>query len=325
MATLNTTWMSTFSNADVTLFKAWAQSLSTALQAVGLVKTSDTGQIDWATVTVPVGVNTSRGFEIYRLNDSLQSTYPIFFRFDFGTGNVVGAAGLRIQVGTGTNGAGVLSGVMFDSYVIPYTTTASTNLELDSGPIVTSLLNFASGDGEFVAVLLNPQSYTVNPVMFFFERSRDASGTPTGEGIFVGVAAGQGSGPLLWCRTTVAAYGSSSKYMVMNMTTQGLVGMIPVSVSGQAGFPNTPVSTDFNYPVFYRMTATIPGGRTWLVRHFLQPPTHADASLAPSFRADPDGKGAKLFRLILLGTIRAGFFGFGNTTNTIPIAFTWAD
>ena len=52
------------------LLRDWGSKLSAAIQSVGLVKTADTGQIDWNTV---VNGATVRGYEIFRFNDTLNN------------------------------------------------------------------------------------------------------------------------------------------------------------------------------------------------------------------------------------------------------------
>jgi len=58
------------SDAD---FRVWGKELSDKLQALGgspsaLVKTADTGQINWVTVTRP-GARKDAGYEVYYLHD----------------------------------------------------------------------------------------------------------------------------------------------------------------------------------------------------------------------------------------------------------------
>ncbi|MCB1713466.1 MAG: hypothetical protein KDH96_13660, partial [Candidatus Riesia sp.] len=69
------------SSSTDALFRDWGSKLSAAIQAVGLVKTGDTGQINWSTVTVGTGI---RGYEIFRFNDSLQATTPVFIKIEYG-------------------------------------------------------------------------------------------------------------------------------------------------------------------------------------------------------------------------------------------------
>ena len=43
-----------------------------------LTRVTQTGEINWATVSAPASGSTFQGFEVYRLNDALQATAPLF-------------------------------------------------------------------------------------------------------------------------------------------------------------------------------------------------------------------------------------------------------
>jgi hypothetical protein len=94
-------------------FRTWGLAMSTAMQAAGFVKTADTGQINWVTVTKPVATNTQAGYEIYRFDDDLQATAPIFFRVGYGSGGTASgnSPATWITIGTATDGAGTISGI----------------------------------------------------------------------------------------------------------------------------------------------------------------------------------------------------------------------
>lgn len=96
-------------------FRIWGKELSDKLQAMsstpGLVKTGDTGQIDWTTVT-RAAVNSDAGYEVYYLNDSLHGTGPIYFKIYYGAGSNVAFFRIRVEVGTGSNGSGTITGTI---------------------------------------------------------------------------------------------------------------------------------------------------------------------------------------------------------------------
>ena len=96
-------------SSDAT-FRVWAAEVIAQLLAVGITQTADTGQINTGTVVRP-GTNTNAGYAIFRFNDSMQGTAPIFFRIDFGTGGVATGPRMQLTVGTGSNGSGTISGV----------------------------------------------------------------------------------------------------------------------------------------------------------------------------------------------------------------------
>jgi hypothetical protein len=93
-------------------FRTWGAAWKAALTAIGLTNTTDTGQIDWTTVTIPLATGTYAGYEVWRFNDTLQATKPIFIRFDYGTGNNIDAPQINCQIGTGSDGSGNLTGLL---------------------------------------------------------------------------------------------------------------------------------------------------------------------------------------------------------------------
>lgn len=167
-------FLSKASYQDNTVFRDWGSKLSAAIQAVGLVKTSDSGQINWATVNIVAGQ--MAGYEIFRFNDALQATHPIFIKLEYGgTGSAY--ALFRVTVGKATDGAGNLSGILHQAATCP-------NGSHDYATNFTSYVS--SGDGSMLVFSLWPQfnqSYSYLH-KFVIERSRDASGNATGDGTF---------------------------------------------------------------------------------------------------------------------------------------------
>lgn len=96
------------SDAD---YRAWIIAFHAALTAVGMVQTSDTGQVNTATVTRPA-TNTSNAYSIWRFDDTLQATAPIFIRFDFGTHASANIPRIQLTIGTGSNGSGTITGAL---------------------------------------------------------------------------------------------------------------------------------------------------------------------------------------------------------------------
>jgi hypothetical protein len=167
MATDQRTLPGTFTvDAD---FRSWGSGLSAQFAAIGLVKTSDTGQIDWTTVLKPSGSNIKMGYEIWRFNDALQATKPVFIRIDFGSGLSTNYPGLWVTVGTATNGAGTLTGQVGATRPVPANST-TTGPTYCSGS--SSRLNLASNTGAGASFLL-----------ISVERTKTGAGVDTGDGI----------------------------------------------------------------------------------------------------------------------------------------------
>lgn len=93
-------------------FRTWVAEVITNLLAIGLTQTGDTGQINTTTVTRAAVNQTAAGYVVFRFNDTLQSTAPIFFKLEFGSGATQPTdPAMWITVGTGSNGTGTITGV----------------------------------------------------------------------------------------------------------------------------------------------------------------------------------------------------------------------
>jgi hypothetical protein len=165
------TWTSTPQHSSDANFRAWGSDVRTRLAAAGLVQTADTGQIDWTTA-VRGSNNTDAGYEIWRFNDSLQGTFPIFFKLFYGTGAAADRPRLRLQVGTGSNGSGTLTG----------RTSAAVTTTGSSGAFQnTPTQNYATHSEGMAALAFGQFNATSNMAFFVIQRSVDSDGDPTGD------------------------------------------------------------------------------------------------------------------------------------------------
>lgn len=99
-------WSTVLDHSSDAAFRAWGSELSTKLAAVGMVQTSDTGQINWSTVVRGAGANTAAGYEIWRLSSS-----NLYLKIEYGNGTTAGTMpSLWFTNGTGSNGSGTLTG-----------------------------------------------------------------------------------------------------------------------------------------------------------------------------------------------------------------------
>ena len=188
-------------SSDAT-FRTWAAEIITMLLAAGLTQTSDTGQINTSTVTRP-GTNTNAGYAIFRFNDSMQPTAPIFFRIDFGTGSNAAAPRMQVTVGTGTNGSGTITGPGI----------AATNIGTSGVPAsaVTNYTTRVCVVAGFAGIMWKlGGTYGTNSALGFFAiaRSVDAAGDPAAQGaaIYVG-----NSNPVV----TMACYSPDSSIVMV--------------------------------------------------------------------------------------------------------------
>lgn len=170
-------WAQAQTNTNDADFRLWGSTLSTKLQSLpGLTKTSDTGQVNWLTVTRP-GAG-SYVNEFYYLNDSLHGTYPIYFQIKYGSSAYsINAPFVQISVGTGTNGTGTLT-----------TASAGGGMFQPSAGTATPLLNFISAGEGYLTMIIAigiPNGASAPALaMYHFSRFCDDSGSPiTGGGI----------------------------------------------------------------------------------------------------------------------------------------------
>lgn len=126
-------WSTPIDHNGDTGFRAWGSELSARLQAAGLVQTSDTGQVNWLTVTRPSS-NVYSGYEIYQLDDSLSGARPIFLKFEYGTGGGATVPSIRVTVGNGSNGSGTLTGLL----------TSARPITVSNGSASSSTTDFPS-------------------------------------------------------------------------------------------------------------------------------------------------------------------------------------
>lgn len=165
-------------------FRAWIQGVDAALVACGLVATADTGQLDPTTASKPATASFAGG-RMYRFNDALQATKPIFVKVFFGvSGTSFNIPMLAVQVGTATNGANVLGGIVAPSRTLQVTTVptaAETRNTYVSGDMAgNARIALTSGvDTAFASNAYNRVSG------FSVERSKNAAGVDTGEAVHI--------------------------------------------------------------------------------------------------------------------------------------------
>ena len=171
------TWANnSMSHADDAGYRAWGGEISSYLSTVGFVQTADTGQVNWTTATRPA-VNISTDYEIWRFNDSLQGTAPIFFKLRYGTGsNLAYPVMVLDAVGTGSNGSGTITG---------QTTSAAQWICYTTDSVNAGSFNCYACHTDGVGWLLFRQGETPDRFFFAIARTSDNTGAFTGHGCVV--------------------------------------------------------------------------------------------------------------------------------------------
>jgi len=212
MAT-DTRTLATGNTTDDATFRAWGQSISDCVKAAALTAHTDTGQINWTTVTRPA-INTYAGYEIFKFTTDTASSLGCYIKIEYGQGATLAYPALRIQVGTGTNGSGTLTG------------TTGTQRAFAGATAGAALTAYCSGgDGRFVFTAgFGGTGTNLQNTIFIVERIRDNTGSPTANGIYTFFTANTSSSPAAF--TQVIRSGSAQTVvndrlgaMVPNQTT----------------------------------------------------------------------------------------------------------
>lgn len=182
-------------NNDDASFRAWVQVVIDSLTSAGLTRTTDSGQINVATVTRPTAGNTVAGYTVWRMSDPLQSVAPVFIKVGFGSGNTTGYPRLAVDVGSGSDGAGGITGAVASvATTAPMSSSSGNALSSPGlsmavcndwgvafcGAHIPGILGSAAGIGFGFAV----------------HRTVDSGGSPTSEGVMVNVSAGAVTNPI---------------------------------------------------------------------------------------------------------------------------------
>ena len=161
-------------------FRNWGSMFSSALAAVGMVQTSDTGQINWSTATRAASGGTA-GYEIWRMDDAMQSVFPVFIKFEYGSMSSNSIPGMRITVGSGSNGSGSITG----AFVGRFEATANGSL-VTSGVSRPTLVSHTDGLFGFELASGAIDFSGASPVAtMFISRTVDEAGIATGDGLLV--------------------------------------------------------------------------------------------------------------------------------------------
>ncbi len=178
------TYLTAANNSTNALFRAWGQNISSTFTTCGWVAGADSGQINWATVAAPSGASASQGYEIWRMNDALQSTSPVFLKIEYGSSQFAALApGLFITIARATDGAGTVTG----------NPSARMAFGLTAGQANSTPSFFSGANNRFATTSWIETASAA--LCFSIERTHDAAGADTGEGVLL-FSRGQSTGYL---------------------------------------------------------------------------------------------------------------------------------
>lgn len=234
-------------------FRTWIAEIITALgTTLTLTQTADTGQINTSTVTRPAVTNTAAGYTIWRFNDTLQSTSPIFIKLEFGTGGTQPTAPqMWITIGQGSNGSGTLTGNLSTRVALCNNNVVSNNTTSYTSRFVYNATYGFLG----MCWKYNAQGTpSATQGGFFVFRSNDTNGNATGDAVMcisnVSSATGSASSNgWMQCYSYL-----TTTYYPNNFTSNGLYWQ---PYSGSAGIPFQATTTSYsgnsqNFPAIYQ-------------------------------------------------------------------------
>lgn len=173
-------WNTAFPYGTTANYRIWVAEIIDNLIAAGLVQTTDAGQIDVSTATQP-GAGTYPHFAMFRFNDALQATAPVFMKIEFGAGGTTQPM-IAVTVGSGTNGSGTLTGTVSARYV-----TSSSGGGLAPASQTLPYLSMAIHKGGFFGFVFKigcvSQTYSTAIYAIFMARTTDNTGVETAEGV----------------------------------------------------------------------------------------------------------------------------------------------
>ena len=190
------------SNSTDALERAWAQFIfDTFVTTGGWVQTADTGQVTISAIAHATVANTYQGYHIYKMADTLQATTPCFLRVEFGaSAAAANSPAFKITVGTGTDGAGNITGVLSGPFIV--TTALNTT---------TGCNSYGSADTNRCHLLLFCQGTT--QLVFSIERTKNATtGADTNEGYLISYQDTTPGTLTAWVNATFGAQPSAERW-----------------------------------------------------------------------------------------------------------------
>ena len=179
-------------------FRAWVTDFSTKLGEVGLAQTTDTGQIDIATATRPGTINTAAGYQIWRFPGQ-----AVFMKIEYGSAAAAQFPGVWLTVGTNSNGAGTLTGVVSSRRLC--SASSGSNQISSPGTLRQSYMCFSATSGFFgVSAYVGSVGGEASAFGFFVCRTVDVLGVLDNQGISVYYrTAGIGNRPAVQALNTI--------------------------------------------------------------------------------------------------------------------------
>jgi hypothetical protein len=188
-------------------FQSWGSWISNAIANTGLTKATDSNQINWATVSAPVGTYTMQGYEIWGFSDALQSTAPVWMKLQYGSysGNTIPALQWALGSGYYTGDGGLIQGSITGFPLRDYNLVNNFMMLAQAGLFANNtLVSYVAGGSNWLILALGARGTGsgINYAQFLsLERTVDANGTPTGDGVMAtwrAAGASPATGQAVW-------------------------------------------------------------------------------------------------------------------------------
>lgn len=300
-AVTGTTWSNKGGTSSTAELRALGAQFNAALVAAGMVQTADTGQVNWTTITWVSGAQTW-GYEVWRFNDTLQATKPVFLRLTYSqpSGNMLH---LVAQVGTATDGAGNLTSAAGTGVSV----TAGTVCCFSGGSTVAATVGswYVYGDGSAIAIAIHPDRMNASSTgyggLFFLERVRHTDGSALGDAV-----------TCCWA-TGIGASVTTQVVLLSNLYAQPAswtYGWFPGQPTGM--FSSGVIGTSmFTFPWFTGLSPRLGAPSTMVIGHY-----RTDMSPGNVFTCDHYGAPRTFVALAPSGSGYA--FGMGGGTGITP-------
>jgi hypothetical protein len=154
-------------------YKAWGQAISNFFATAGWSKSSDSGQVNWSTISTVPSNSITRDYEIWTPGDGLQAFY---LKIQYGTSSASSNTSPLVQftLSSATNGSGTPSGFITGSFQWG---NGGVNVTSTS----TQWQCYFSGDSGRMCILMWRDDTTGGaPSVLVIQRSLNASGATYG-------------------------------------------------------------------------------------------------------------------------------------------------
>lgn len=190
-----TTFAGVAQNLNDGEFRNWTKQLHDAILRVGLTDASASGAItsgsdssEFDSLSRPGFANTDAGFIVYRFSDVLQATLPVFIKVEYGTGGSTSRQAVFVTVGVSLTSASLSA----EESSVTASTPFTQREQLAAGANAANAHQFFIGGDTNYLTFTGPSKDLADqndgPSSWFFacERTKNASGDDTADGILVG-------------------------------------------------------------------------------------------------------------------------------------------